>query len=179
MTIGLISGFEAKGLSFDYRPLISGCPMFIKVKLSPKCNLGVFCECISFKPLNNYDKRGTFKIYCTFMKHEALRTLFVYTEFAKKRVFEQLTLAVACSARSRHGSREVSISKCDVTWRRVKVECYCLPATTIHARSHVTFPAFYFSTLSDMSLLFQLKGQYCLSQTTKQWSIVHLYGTKL
>ena len=31
----------------------------------------------------------------------ALRTLFVYTEFAKKKVFEQLTLAVACSARSR------------------------------------------------------------------------------
>ena len=36
----------------------------------------------------------------------------------KKNVFEQLTLALACSAR-RHGSDEVSISKCDVTWTRV------------------------------------------------------------
>ena len=45
----------------------------------------------------------------------------MYTEFAKK-VFELLTLAVACSAPSRHGSREVSISECDAKWRRIKVE---------------------------------------------------------
>ena len=60
----------------------------------------------------------------------ALRTLFVYTEFTKKKVFEQLTLAVACYASRSRSSPEVSISKCDVTWRRVKVERYCLPATT-------------------------------------------------
>ena len=33
----------------------------------------------------------------------------MYTEFAKNKVFEQLTLAVACSTPSHHGSREVSI----------------------------------------------------------------------
>ena len=45
----------------------------------------------------------------------------VYTEFTKKKVFEQLMLAVACSARRRPAS-EVSTSECDVTWRTVKVE---------------------------------------------------------
>ena len=44
----------------------------------------------------------------------------MYTEFADKKVFEQLTLAVACSAGSRHGSPEVSIPECDITRRRVK-----------------------------------------------------------
>ena len=46
----------------------------------------------------------------------------VYTEFTKKKVFEQLTLAVACSARRCPASREVMISEFDITWRRVKVE---------------------------------------------------------
>ena len=46
----------------------------------------------------------------------------MYAEFTKKKVFEQLTLAVACSARRRPASGEVSISECDVTWRTVKVE---------------------------------------------------------
>ena len=50
----------------------------------------------------------------------ALRTLFVYIEFTKKKnFFGQLTLAVAFSAPSRHGSW---ITECDVTWRTVKVE---------------------------------------------------------
>ena len=81
----------------------------------------------------------------------------MYTVFAKKKVFGQLTLAVACSAHSCHRSREALISECDVTLRRVKVEHYCLPTTTIHAISHVTFPAFDFSIVSYMRLLFQLK----------------------
>ena len=51
---------------------------------------------------------------------------------------------------------------------------FCLPATTIHARSHVTFPAFYFSIVSYMRLLFQLQGQYCFSLTTKQ-QIIRIY----
>ena len=53
----------------------------------------------------------------------------MYTEFTKKKVFEQVPLAVACSACHRHGSQEVSyrsrrisISKCDLTWRTVMVE---------------------------------------------------------
>ena len=87
----------------------------------------------------------------------------MYTEFTKKKVFEQLTLAVACPA-----SQKVSISECDVTWRRVKVEHYCPPATTIHLISHGTFPAFYFSIVSYMGLLFQLQGHYCFLLTTKQ-----------
>ena len=59
-------------------------------------------------------------------------------------------------------------SECSVTWRRVEVERYCLPATTIHAISHVTFPAFDFSIVSYIRLLFQLQGQYCFSLRTKQ-----------
>ena len=90
----------------------------------------------------------------------------VYTDFTEKKVFEQLTLA--CSTSHRHGSQEVSISECDVTWRTVKVDRYCLPATTTHAISHVTFPAFDFSIVSYMRLLFQLQGQYCFWLTTKQ-----------
>ena len=82
-------------------------------------------------------------------------------------LFEQLTLAVACSASWRLGSREVSISESNVTFRKVKVDRYCLPATTIHAISHMTFPAFYFSIVSYMRLLFQLQGQYCFSLKTK------------
>ena len=82
----------------------------------------------------------------------------MYTEFARKSIFEQLTLAVACSASRRHGSQEVAISECDVTWRRVKVDHYCLPAATIHAISHVTFPAFDFSVVSYMRVLFQLQN---------------------
>ena len=53
---------------------------------------------------------------------------------------------------------------------RVKVDC-CLPATTIHAISHITFPAFDFTIVSYMRLLFQLQGQYCFLLTTKQWII--------
>ena len=40
----------------------------------------------------------------------------------KKKVFEQLMLAVACSTRRRPASGEESISERDVTWRTVKVE---------------------------------------------------------
>ena len=56
----------------------------------------------------------------------------VYTEFTKKKVFGQLTLAVACSASCPHSRWEVSISECDVTWRRVKVE-----RNVLNARVHV------------------------------------------
>ena len=77
----------------------------------------------------------------------ALRTLFVCIEFTKK-VFEQLTLAVAFFTSHHPASGEISISSCDVTWRTVKVDHYCLPATTIHARSLMTFPAFNFSIVS-------------------------------
>ena len=40
---------------------------------------------------------------------------FVYTEFTKKKVFEQLTLAVACSAIRHPASQEVLISEYYVT----------------------------------------------------------------
>ena len=60
---------------------------------------------------------------------------------------------VDCSVSRCYGSREVI----SVTWRRVKVECYCLPATTLHAISHVTFPAFDFSIVSYMRFLSNFK----------------------
>ena len=44
------------------------------------------------------------------------------TQFSKKKVFEQLTLPVACSARLRPASQEALISECDITWRTVEVE---------------------------------------------------------
>ena len=40
------------------------------------------------------------------------------------------------------------------------VDRYCLLAKTIHAISHMTVPAFDFSIVSYMRLLFQLQGQY-------------------
>ena len=42
------------------------------------------------------------------MKHKAraLGTLFVYTEFAKKKAFGQLALAVARPVRGRHGRQK-------------------------------------------------------------------------
>ena len=45
----------------------------------------------------------------------------MYTEFTKKKLFEQLTLAVAHSACCCPASGEVLISEWDVTWRTVKV----------------------------------------------------------
>lgn len=48
------------------------------------------------------------------------------------------------------------------------------------ARSHVTSPAFDFSTVSYMRLLYQLQGQYCFCQRQKKSELtVHLYGSKL
>ena len=41
----------------------------------------------------------------------------------------EFTLAVACSTSHRPANGEVLISECNVTWRTVKVERYCLPAT--------------------------------------------------
>ena len=66
----------------------------------------------------------------------------MYTEFTKNNIFEQLTLAVACSASTASG--EVSISECNITLRRVKVERYSLPVTTIQTISDVNFSAFSF-----------------------------------
>ena len=43
----------------------------------------------------------------------------MYTEFTKKNVFRQLTLADTCSASRRPASREVSISGCSVTRTRL------------------------------------------------------------
>ena len=42
----------------------------------------------------------------------------MYTEFSKKKVFEQLTLAAASPAHRRHGRQKVSIPECDLTGRR-------------------------------------------------------------
>ena len=54
--------------------------------------------------------------------------------------------------------------------RTVNVERYCLPATTIHEISHVTFLALDFSIVSYMRLLFQLQS-HGFSLMTKQQNI--------
>ena len=95
----------------------------------------------------------------------------MYTEFTKMTLFEQLSSAVACSAS--HGSREVSISECDVTCRRVKVDRYGLPATTIHAISHVTFPAFYFSIVYEA--LFSTSGSILYFTDDKTTNYLCIY----
>ena len=62
------------------------------------------------------------------------------------------------------------------------MDCYSLPAKTIHAISHVTFPAFDFSIVSYMRLLFQLQGQYCFIVFCQQQNTelsMDLYGTKV
>ena len=68
---------------------------------------------------------------------------YFYTEFTKKNVFEQLTLAVACSARRRPASGEISMSECDVTWRTVKVELLSSSNNYPHKIS-CDFPVFFF-----------------------------------
>ena len=46
----------------------------------------------------------------------------MFTEFTKKRVLGQLTLAVTSPAGRCHGRQKVSISECDLTGRRVMVD---------------------------------------------------------
>ena len=64
--------------------------------------------------------------------------LFVYTEFTKKKVFGQLTLAVAPLARRRYGRQKASIPECDLTGMRSTItllpvrsysgiDTFCLP----------------------------------------------------
>ena len=71
-------------------------------------------------------------------------------------------------------SCQLRMSGCNVTGRRVKVERYSLPATTIHMRSYMTFPAFDFSIVSYTRLLFQLQDQYCFLLMKKQ-QIIHTF----
>ena len=52
----------------------------------------------------------------------ALRTLFVCTEFTKKKVFERLTVAAPPPVRRCHGRQKVSNPECDLTGRRVMVD---------------------------------------------------------
>ena len=58
----------------------------------------------------------------------------MYIEFTKKKVFEQLMLAVATPACCRHGRQTVSIPECDLTGmfeeRDVKVYLSCLLGCT-------------------------------------------------
>ena len=89
-----------------------------------------------FLRLRRLNTTWNFARSITRVSTRALRTLFVYAEFTKKKVFELLTLAVGCSASCRPASREISTSECDVTLRRVKVERYCLPATKQRDISH-------------------------------------------
>ena len=49
-------------------------------------------------------------------------SLFFKTEFTKKKVFGQLTLAVASPVLHCHGRQQVLLPKCDLTGRRVIVD---------------------------------------------------------
>ena len=151
----------------------------VKVKLSPKCNLGFFCECIWVKPLCiniimtkeallsftvfSFSGQTHFQWEC--LGHQGLyiwtwtmRTLFMYTEFAKKNLFEQLTLAVACSASRRPASREISISECNVTCRRKRWNATVFRQQLATRYLTWLFPAFDFSIVSYMRLFCQLQG---------------------
>ena len=144
------------------------CCHRLKVKLSPKCNLGSFCEWIwvkclfksiitrketllrftiflllgqnhfqwsvIFKTLRRLDTTWNFARSITRVpthEHEHWEHCLSTQSLLKNKVFEQLA---------------VLISECNSTWRTVKVELYCLPPTTIHVRSHVTFLVILFFT---------------------------------
>ena len=92
-----------------------------------------------------------------------LRTLFVYTEFTKKKVFGQLTLAGASPARFRHGRHKVSIPECDLKGRRSTItllpvrshsgiDTFCLPW-----RRHAGDPA---PTVSHSKSFFLVNSAY-------------------
>ena len=49
----------------------------------------------------------------------SIENIVVYTEFTKMKVFEQLTLVAASSARRRHDRQKVLSPECDPTGRRV------------------------------------------------------------
>ena len=57
----------------------------------------------------------------------------MYTEFTKKKVFGQLTLAVAAPARRCRGRQKVLIPECDLTDRRVVVD----RSSSLPVRLHV------------------------------------------
>ena len=94
----------------------------------------------------------------------------MYTEFAKKKVFLTTNLSSSFSlpvimAAKKYRSQNATLR---LTLRRVKLDHYCLLATSIDGISHVTFPAFHFSIVSYMRRLYQIHGKYCFSIATKQ-----------
>ena len=146
-----------------------------RVKLSPKCNLGCFCDGIWVKPSckNTITTRQALLRFTVFLfsgqthfqwecyryfsdsiKISIVKTLRrldttwnfarsiirvstheyehwehgLPTQFTKKKVFEQLTLAVACSASRHPASWEV----CDLTWRRDKLTDWFLGSRTYY-----------------------------------------------
>ena len=90
----------------------------------------------------------------------ALRTLFVYTEFMKKKVYELLTLAAAAPARRHHGTQKVLIPECDLTGRRVMVN----RSSSVPVRSHSAAAA---NVSSSKNLLFH---KLCVHKQCSQCS---------
>ena len=79
-----------------------------------------------------------------------MRTLFVYTEFTKKKVFEKLTLTAVSSGRPHHGRHKVSITECDLTVRVEKRSTITLLSVMLH--SGIKVARFFFDdsfTLSE------------------------------
>ena len=85
---------------------------------------------------------------------QALRKLFVYTEFTKKKVF--LTTHLSSS-----------LFRSQSSWQPRSIDLR-MQHTLFRQQLSTNFPAFYFSIVSYMRFLFQLQGQYCFSLTTKQ-----------
>ena len=98
----------------------------------------------------------------------ALRTLFVYTEFTKKKVFEQLTLAVACSASRRHGRPDVfrdGQSKLCAHKQCSQCSCSCVETLVIlRAKFHVVS-----SPLSVLKIEILMLSLICPAHSHLKW----------
>ena len=96
---------------------------------------GVLRDCYAnikitiFKTLRRLDKTWNFACSITRVSthlHEHWEHWLCTQIKLKRKFFKQLTLAVAWPTPNCHGSREVSISECNVNFRRVNVNCNCL-----------------------------------------------------
>ena len=126
----------------------------LKANLSPKSNQDFFWDWIWVKPLCKsiiatkeallrftvvsvlgtlISKLGARHAGIKNSWTRALRTLFVYTEFMKRKVFKLLRLAAEAPVRRCHGRQKVSIPECDLTGTLEEQFTITLPPVRSHS----------------------------------------------
>ena len=120
----------------------------IKVKLSPKCNLAFIYEYIWIKPLCKSiitTKEALLRFTMVSFSGKLIFngvlewTLFVCTEFTKRKVYELLMSAAVFSAHHHHGRQTVSIPGWDLI---VRLEEWST-TTLLHVGSHSGIDTFF------------------------------------